>query len=122
MDFPIYHYLMNALQHLTWTDAKDRLAGGLILILPVGSTEAHGPHLPLSTDVIISEEMSHRAVRKLIAQGYDALVLPAVAYSVTDFSADFPGTISIRKATATALLTDICTSLYNQGARLVVIA
>jgi creatinine amidohydrolase len=94
----------------------------VVAILPVGSTEAHGPHLPLATDVILSEEMSNRAARKLIARGYDALVLPAVAYSVTDFSADFPGTISIRKATTVALIRDICVSLYKQGARLVVIA
>ncbi len=113
---------MNSLQQLTWTAARERLERGVVAILPVGSTEAHGPHLPLSTDVILSEEMSHRAAAKLIAKGYDALVLPAVAYSVTDFSADFPGTISIRKATAVALLRDICVSLYQQGARLVVIA
>src|SRR5262249_22994493 len=45
-----------------------------------------------------------------------------IAYSVTDFSDDFAGTISIRKETATALIRDICTSLYGQGARLVAIA
>jgi creatinine amidohydrolase len=93
-----------------------------VILLPVGSTEAHGPHLPLATDVIISEEMSRRAADQLQAQGITALVLPAVAYSVTDFSSDFAGTISIRKATATALIRDICASLYQQGARLVVIA
>jgi creatinine amidohydrolase len=94
----------------------------MVAILPVGSTEAHGPHLPLSTDVIISQEMSRRAVDKLREQGIDALVLPPLAYSVTDFSADFPGTISIRKDTAVALIRDIGVSLYRQGARLVVIA
>jgi creatinine amidohydrolase len=41
---------------------------------------------------------------------------------VTDFSADFPGTISIRRETATALIGDVCLSLYKQGARLVAIA
>ena len=113
---------MNTLQQLTWTEAQERLKHGVVAILPVGSTEAHGPHLPLATDVILSEEMSNRAARKLIAKGYDALVLPAVAYSVTDFSADFPGSISIRKGTAVALLRDICVSLYKQGVLLVVIA
>ena len=108
-------------QNLTWKEARERICGAVV-ILPVGSTEAHGPHLPLATDVIISEEMSRRAAVKLAAQGIDALVLPPIAYSVTDFSADFAGTISIRKATATALLRDICVSLYGQGARLVAIA
>jgi creatinine amidohydrolase len=78
--------------------------------------------LPLATDVIISEEMSLRAANKLTAQGIETLVLPAIAYSVTDFSNDFAGTISIRKETAAAVIRDICDSLYKQGARLIAIA
>jgi creatinine amidohydrolase len=113
---------MTVFQHLTWKEAGERINGGVVAILPVGSTEAHGPHLPLATDVILSEEMSHRAARKLKAQGIDALVLPPLAYSVTDFSKDFSGTISIKKETATAIIRDICVSLYRQGVRLVAIA
>jgi creatinine amidohydrolase len=66
--------------------------------------------------------MSRRAALKLAQQGIEAMVLPAIAYSVTDFSRDFPGSISVRRETAAALISDICVSLYNQGARLVVIA
>lgn len=113
---------MTAFQNLTWKEAQERIEQGVVVILPVGSTEAHGPHLPLATDVIISEEMSRRAARKLKAQGIESFVLPPLAYSVTDFSSDFCGTISIKKATATALLRDICVSLYEQGVRLVAIA
>lgn len=113
---------MTIFQHQTWKEAREALARGVVAILPVGSTEAHGPHLPLATDVIISEEMSRRAAAKLRDQKIEALVLPSVVYSVTDFSSDFPGTISIRKETAVALIRDICVSLYSQGARLVVIA
>ncbi len=111
-----------AFQDLTWKEARERLARGVVVILPVGSTEAHGPHLPLATDVIISEEMSRRAAHKLAVKGVEALVLPPVSYSVTDFSSDFSGSISIRKETASALVRDICTSLYKQGAGLVVVA
>ena len=113
---------MTVFQNLTWKEAREAITRGVVLILPVGSTEAHGPHLPLATDVIISEEMSRLAAEKLNAQGVEAFVLPPIAYSVTDFSADFPGTISIKKETAVALITDICVSLYQQGARLVTIA
>ncbi len=98
------------------------MARGVVALLPVGSTEAHGPHLPLATDVIISEEMSRRAALKLAGQGIETLVLPPIAYSVTDFSRDFSGSISIRRETAAAVIRDICVSLYDQGARLVVIA
>ena len=113
---------MNTFQHLTWKEADEAIGRGAVMILPVGSTEAHGPHLPLGTDVIISEEMSRRAAGRLEEQGINAFVLPPLAYSVTDFSSDFAGTISIRRATATALVRDICTSLYKQGARLVAVA
>src|SRR5215510_2002891 len=110
---------MSSFEKLTWKDAREAIKRGVVAILPIGSTEAHGPHLPLETDVIISEEMSLRAAQKLIARGIEALVLPAIAYSVTDFSADFPGTISIKKQTAVSLIRDICVSLYKQGAQLV---
>jgi creatinine amidohydrolase len=113
---------MSAFHHLTWKEAEAALKRGAVMILPVGSTEAHGPHLPLATDVIISEEMAGRAADQLRRQGVAAFVLPAVAYAVTDFSSDFAGTVTIRRETATALVRDICTSLYKQGARLVVVA
>src|SRR4030095_2014347 len=99
---------MSAFHYLTWKEAGEAIGRGAVMILPVGSTEAHGPHLPLANAVIISEEMSRRAPLKLQAQGTQTFILPPLAYSVTDFSHDFAGTISIRKATATALIRDIC--------------
>ena len=113
---------MTSFDGLTWKEAREALDRGVVAILPIGSTEAHGPHLPLATDVIISLEMSRRAAEKLRSQGIETLVLPSVSYSVTDFSSDFAGTISIKRETAAALIRDICVSLYAQGARLVAIA
>ena len=113
---------MTPFQNVTWKEAQEAIRRGVVLILPIGSTEAHGPHLPLATDVIISEEMSRRAAEKLQRRGIEALVLPTLAYSVTDFSSDFAGTISIKRETAAALIRDICVSLYSQGARLIAIA
>jgi creatinine amidohydrolase len=113
---------MTDFHHLTWKEAREAIKRGAVMILPVGSTEAHGPHLPLATDVIISEEMSRRAAMELAARGVEAFVLPPLSYSVTDFSAGFEGSITIRKETAVALMRDICVSLYGQGARLVVVA
>ena len=113
---------MTRFDHQTWTEAAEALGRGVVVFLPIGSTEAHGPHLPLATDVIISAEMAERAASKLGSMEIEALVLPPIAYSVTDFSADFAGTISVKKETATALIRDICESLYRQGARLVVVA
>lgn len=102
-------------QAKTWPEIAAYVAQGAILILPVGSTEAHGPHLPLATDAIISTEMARQAAAKLTAQGRSTLVLPPISYSVTDFSVDFPGSISVRAETAIAVMTDICRSLIKQG-------
>jgi creatinine amidohydrolase len=97
--------------HRSWIELSGLLEQSkpCALILPVGSTEAHGPHLPLSADVIIAEEMA-------------ALTLPPLAYSVTDFSEGFTGSVSIRAETATALARDILLSLIKQGFTRIAIA
>lgn len=98
---------------LSWTDLQKNLPE--VVLLPVGSVEAHGPHLPLSTDVIISEEMARRAAVALIAQNIRTLILPALQYVITDYSSDFPGTVSVRKTTIQSLLKDIADSLHAQN-------
>ncbi|HZS03868.1 MAG TPA: creatininase family protein [Blastocatellia bacterium] len=110
--------------HLTWAELGDLLVREprCALILPVGSTEAHGPHLPLSTDVIIAEETAIRAARMLETRERAALVLPPIVYSVTDFSEGFTGSISIAAETATALVCDISLSLIRQGFRRLAVA
>ena len=110
--------------HRTWSELHDLLnqSKPCALILPVGSTEAHGPHLPLSTDVIIAEEMAARAARTLGSRGESALTLPPLAYSVTDFSEGFAGSVSIRAETATALAREILLSLIRQGFKRIAIA
>src|SRR5262245_26255254 len=107
-----------------WTDLRDLLhrEPRTVLILPIGSTEAHGPHLPLSTDVIIAQETALRAARMFESRGETALVLPPVTYSVTDFSEGFAGSISISAETATALVRDILLSLINQSFKRIAIA
>src|SRR5215510_4628129 len=103
--------------HHAWPELRDLLnqPKPCALILPVGSTKAHGPHLPLSSDVIIAEEMAARAARMLVSRDEPALTLPPLAYSVTDFSEGFPGSVSIRAETSTTLARDILISLINQG-------
>src|SRR5215475_11380982 len=110
--------------HQTWVELRDLLnqSKPCALILPVGSTEAHGPHLPLSVDVIIAEEMAWRAARRLEERGEVALTLPPLAYSVTDFSEGFTGSVSIRAETATALARDVLLSLIKQGFKRIAIA
>jgi creatinine amidohydrolase len=96
------------LNELTWTEVDERLKERPVALVPVGATEAHGPHLPLSTDAVIALHMARRGAARLKKNGVASLILPPVAYSVADWGVDFPGTISITPETATALLRDIC--------------
>ncbi len=88
-----------------------------IVLVPVGSTEAHGPHLPLNTDVIISEELAKRTVTAIKSQGRSALIAPSIAYSVTEYAAPFVGTVSIPPDAAITLIAEICRALQRQGFR-----
>ena len=87
-----------------------------VLLLPVGVTEPHGPHAPLSTDSIISAAMCERAAARLAgAEELRVLILPAIPYGVTRFGAAFAGAVSIEESTLTALVLDVCRSLVGQG-------
>ncbi len=88
----------------------------VVALLPVGAVEAHGPHLPLITDVIIATAAARAALPALRRDGYHAAVLPPLAYTAAPFAAGFPGTISVRPATFAALLADVAASLERQGA------
>ncbi len=101
---------------LSWEELRDAAEGGAVALLPVGSTEAHGPHLPLDTDVAIATEVAFRA-QALLAPGRQAIVFPALAYGVTEFAKGFTGTVSIGAETLEALVVDVARSLHEQGFR-----
>ncbi len=97
------------LARMTYAEVEALLAGPgrKIALLPTGSTEAHGPHLPLATDSIIAEGMAARAAERLRARGFVALRLPTLHYAVTDWAADFAGSTGISQAAARLVLLDI---------------
>ncbi len=106
---------MTDLAKLAWPDVRRLLDQGCAAILPVGSTEAHGPHLPLDTDVTISIGMARRAADQLSQTGRACVVLPAVNYSVTDFAGAFPGSLSLPRTTAEAHLAGILGAAVGTG-------
>lgn len=75
---------------------------GLTVLVPVGSTEQHGPHLPFDVDTLIARAVCVEAARR---RGDDVRVAPAVAYGASGEHQDFPGTVSIgTEALATTLI------------------
>jgi creatinine amidohydrolase len=89
--------------------------GPTAVLVPVGSVEPHGPHLPLATDTLISETAAVRACEALAARSVEAVVAPSVPYGVTDFAEGFPGAVSVPADVLTALLRAIATRLLADG-------
>ncbi len=98
---------------LTWPEARARFGPRLVVLLPVGATEAHGPHLPLDTDVTIARAQAFRTATKLAEAGVDALVLPPIAYTVAQFAFSFSGTLTVRPGTLWNLVEDVVESLQQ---------
>ena len=106
---------------LTWPEAEALFASDPIALLPVGATEAHGPHLPLDTDVTIATAQARRAAEMLEDRGVRAFVLPPIAYTLAQFAFGFPGTITVRPTTLWNLVEDVVDSLEQHGVRRVVL-
>lgn len=106
---------------LTWPEARELFARDPVALLPVGATEAHGPHLPLDTDVTIATAQARRAAEQLEARGVPAFVLPPVAYTVAQFAFAFPGTVTVRPTTLWNLVEDVVESLEQHGVKRVVL-
>jgi len=82
------------LADLAWPDVAERAAAGALLAVPLGSTEQHGPHLPLSTDTDIAVTLC----RRLASARADVLIAPAMAYGSSDEHDGFAGTLSLGQA------------------------
>jgi creatinine amidohydrolase len=87
----------------------------LVVLVPVGSVEPHGPHLPLQTDTIISEAAALRGAEKLEIRGINALVGPSVPYGVTRFAEGFAGAISVTESALVAFLHAIVMGYVDAG-------
>jgi creatinine amidohydrolase len=107
---------------MTWEEVRDAAGPGSVAILPVGAIEAHGPHLPLDTDVIIAEAMARCGASRLADRGLRAVILPTLAYTAAPFAQDFPGTFSLRPETIGLLIADIATGLARHRFGMLAIA
>jgi len=97
---------------LTWAEMNEAISMQKLVILPTGSTEQHGRHMPLDTDLFLTEsvclEVGRRAPDKV-------LVLPPIAYGLNMHHIDFPGTIHIEPETFIAFCLNITKSVAYHG-------
>ncbi|GAB2532562.1 mycofactocin biosynthesis peptidyl-dipeptidase MftE [Nocardia heshunensis] len=108
---------MARLAALTWPEIEARAADS-VLAVPIGSTEQHGPHLPLSTDTDIAVALCER----LAAARDGVLVAPALAYGSSGEHAGFPGTLSIGQAAVELLVVELCRSAFDTFDRVLLVS
>lgn len=101
-------------EEFTWPEIREAVAQNRVAVLPVGTIEQHGPHLPLITDVLTASEMSRMAVERIPGE---AVLMPPVFYSFNEHHLDFPGTIAVEGQTIINYVTDIGRSLAHHGFR-----
>jgi creatinine amidohydrolase len=87
-----------------------------IVIVPIGATEQHGPHLPVMVDHRLVHEVAVRAAR-LVARAEPIVVAPAIPFGMSEHHVSLGGTISLDFATMQAVLNAVCESAIRQGFR-----
>jgi creatinine amidohydrolase len=100
----------NYLPHMTWTEVERFLERSDMVILPVGSVEQHGLHLPLGTDYFNGVERA-----KLVAQRTDVLVAPILLPGQSPYHMEFPGTITLSAETIQRVYVEAAQSLIRHG-------
>ena len=98
--------------HLTWPEINEAIDQQKLVLLPTGSTEQHGRHLPLDTDVFLAESVCLEVGRR--AKG-KVLVLPPISYGLNLHHIDFPGTVHIEPENFIAFCVDITKSVAYHG-------
>src|SRR5918998_932580 len=107
------HYL----ERMTYPQVERLAARTDLALLPVGPPEAHGPHLPVGTDLIAARELCERAANELATRSIECLIAPLLPYCLAEVAGSFPGTITVRAEVVAALVADVCAGLARSGFR-----
>ena len=98
--------------HLTWPEINEAVEARKVILLPIGSTEQHGHHLPRDVDNFLARggclETATRAPREL-------LLMPTIPYGYNEHALDFPGTIHVHYDHFIEYCLDVCKSVMHAG-------
>jgi creatinine amidohydrolase len=106
------------LARMTWRDAEVAFARARVALVPIGSTEQHGPHMTLDTDSAIAEAFARRLGEAL---GDDAILCPTIGLGMSEHHLNFAGTLTLRAPTLLGIIEDVIESLGDHGMRRVLL-
>jgi creatinine amidohydrolase len=97
---------------LSWPQMREAISRQPAVLLPFGTIEDHGHHLPINTDNVIVEAICLEVARRMPE---DVLVMPAIAYGLDEHHMDFPGTVSVGMQTLLSYVSDVAISAARHG-------
>jgi creatinine amidohydrolase len=104
------------LEQMTWEEVDAAITAGVdTVLLPIGSTEQHGPHLPLDTDCFIARALSERTARLAREQDLQVLVAPTLNITLSWYHMQFAGSMRLSTQTFMRVFGEVCESLFHHG-------
>lgn len=105
------------LANLTWPDIKRKIRiKNALLVIPTGSTEQHGPHLPLGTDTYLAQEVARGAAER-VPRRLNVLLTPPLHFGYSTHHLDFPGTLSVTGTIFIQTCVELCLDAVKHGFR-----
>lgn len=98
------------LEQMTWPEAKAAFERTSVAVIPIGSTEQHGPHMPVGTDFLVAQDLARR-----LGERANVVVTPTITIGYAKYHTTFPGTLSLSEETLTQALVEICDDLLKYG-------
>jgi creatinine amidohydrolase len=104
------------IERMTWEQVAERIEAGVDAVLvPIGTTEQHGPHMPLDTDCFIARSLAGRAADLAHEQGVSVLVAPTLNVTLSWYHMQFPGSMRLSTTTFLQVFREVCDSLAHHG-------
>ncbi len=101
---------------MTWPEVAARIEAGVdAVLIPIGTTEQHGHHMPLDTDCFIARSLAARAAELGAEQGVSILVAPTLNVTLSWYHMQFPGSMRLSTTTFLQVFREVCDSLVHHG-------
>jgi len=104
------------IERMTWEEVDEEISRGVAaVLLPIGTTEQHGPHMPLDTDCFIARSLCARAAALGEEEGLSILVAPTLNVTLSWYHMQFPGSMRLSTTTFLQVFGEVCDSLARHG-------